>query len=1171
MNNKGELQLKDFGVLLLIYTLILTTAASSTNISISDNSSLPLEPESSQSEPEEQQNQTAYSLQPTAYNLTPATYRTELKQHSARVGQKVKWTKRVYTSNQSYKIQIPKNANITPSVKSFETSSESNLSQPQEYLEIIYETSAPQKTELNKSYGKEVKVYSNEHYKNVSVATNIDFNLRLKDKSLLKIYWKEENLYLDFEAFDINNDNQIDQIQWTAPHLSNQTFEIILITQAQHLDENKTFIETIYNEVKELDNIWSPVISSGEYVRVTFEKELDSTKDITIFPRITNGTPRVEVYTQNGTEIIAEFTNPTEGENKIYLTKLTGLHDTFDLKIIGGSMEFDYIVDPSYISLFYEDWETQDFNDWMNFGWAIVSDQAQGTYSASCIEWTDCDMNTSTNTDTSSALEVNISFMYMDDDCDAGDVILYFNDSLGNWDSMGNIDAGTLGTSDDIWNSYIISTTDAQYQHSGFGVRFYGSPGNNENYWLDNINITLLMPGPPNVTLTYPSLNYIYADSSPLVFNATVTAESDLTNCSLWTNHTGTWHLNQTESVTGTLNTTSLNLTLPTDDYFIWNIQCSDSSGQTDWGASNRTVLPDRTPPVVNFTSPTEDNDTSVSQDWIYAEISLVETNFQNITFSLYNSTSLVNQTTFLSQLLNLTWESLPDTTYYYNVTVFDVANNSNSSTTIQIRLDTNAPTGSNIAPLSGTLSKNSTQNLTATFSDEVELNKTTLFVINSTGQTAYTTLISLSGLTSATVGVVYNFPYDDTFTWLYSVQDLAGNEYNTTSSTIGIDTVSPEITLDYPQDSQNFSTYTTSQFNFTVNDESEILNCSLYGNWSGSWHLNQTLTSPARATSINFSAVTVESDNFYSWTVKCVDTHQNTGWNSINFTFAAFLPPTDPVVYNMTQTSNDGLGNITFSWNASNHSAKYEIYAGSTISAMTYLTETTNRNYTDTSCAGQKRRFYSIQATNPTGQNSSEIFGVHLYELKHNTIKSKNWIAFPSNFSSLTTANETLNEVPQATSFTTFNATTQSRVTCNNFSCPETVSCTSTNCNFKLEPGKGYELNINTSESQEINWSAIGRVYEIQTVNLTKNATSFGKNWISMYPNTTLSNAQALIGDITNADAISRWNQDTQESQGLIPSPFPWIPGFIGNNFQLNIEEGYEVSVTTSGTWEQN
>ena len=87
----------------------------------------------------------------------------------------------------------------------------------------------------------------------------------------------------------IKSDRLINYITWVVPHLSNQTYELIIeISKAEHLDENRTFIEDIYDYVKAQDEIWSPIINNGEYVRVTFEKNLTSNNDITIYARQTN-------------------------------------------------------------------------------------------------------------------------------------------------------------------------------------------------------------------------------------------------------------------------------------------------------------------------------------------------------------------------------------------------------------------------------------------------------------------------------------------------------------------------------------------------------------------------------------------------------------------------------------------------------------------------------------------------------------------------------------------------------------------------------------------------------------------------------------------------------------------------------------------------------------------
>ena len=55
-----------------------------------------------------------------------------------------------------------------------------------------------------------------------------------------------------------------------------------------------------------------------------------------------------------------------------------------------------------------------------------------------------------------------------------------------------------------------------------------------------------------------------------LTFNATVTDNFQLSNCSLWHNYTGAWHLNQTQEVTGIDNVTEFNVVDLTDKtYFI--------------------------------------------------------------------------------------------------------------------------------------------------------------------------------------------------------------------------------------------------------------------------------------------------------------------------------------------------------------------------------------------------------------------------------------------------------------------------------------------------------------------------------------------------------------------------------------------------------------------------
>ena len=312
-------------------------------------------------------------------NATLLTLETQI-QHSAEIGKLVKWTKNIKVLDKtlnSIEIELPENAQ---DIKIFEISDEFGSTEITDILleeeslfgaasqdlisgkkhisvntsndlEVEYYTEAPQITEIQISkYIKEVTISSETHYQNILTYTDIPETLESK----VSLYWIVNGtgiLVQDAEFIDTNNNNLIDKIQWITPHLSEQTYQIIIeISAAEHLDENRTFISDIYNEVYQLDGIWSETINENEYIRVTFEQDLDSTRDITIYPRVIFGKPIIEVYEENSNQIVATFENLISNSyNKVYLTNLQGIQNTFDLRVVGGSVEFDHIIDPTEV------------------------------------------------------------------------------------------------------------------------------------------------------------------------------------------------------------------------------------------------------------------------------------------------------------------------------------------------------------------------------------------------------------------------------------------------------------------------------------------------------------------------------------------------------------------------------------------------------------------------------------------------------------------------------------------------------------------------------------------------------------------------------------------------------------------------------------------------------
>jgi len=218
-------------------------------------------------------------------------------------------------------------------------------------IEIEYETPAPQLFEEDIKRGKKIIISGPDsvHYENVSAYTNLSKEV---PESKIRLYRTTNRAreQTQFTAYDNNNNSLIDYIEWIVPHLSEQTYELIIeISKAEHLDSEKQFISDIYEQVKSLDGIWSEPINNNEYVRVTFEIPLDNTRDITIYPRVVSGNPKIEVYEINGSEVIAEFTSINSNEyNKVYLTNLVGEQDVFDLRVVDGSIEIDHIIDPGW-------------------------------------------------------------------------------------------------------------------------------------------------------------------------------------------------------------------------------------------------------------------------------------------------------------------------------------------------------------------------------------------------------------------------------------------------------------------------------------------------------------------------------------------------------------------------------------------------------------------------------------------------------------------------------------------------------------------------------------------------------------------------------------------------------------------------------------------------------
>ena len=240
------------------------------------------------------------------------------------------------------------------------TSTPSSL---EEVVQIDYTTPAPQIKTENTDTGKLVTISSEDEdlatpLLDVVASTTIPEVFKVGQENKIKIKWKNEgNQDVTFHAYDTNGNGKLDLVEWTVPHLSEQIFEIILISKAFRLDANREITEDIYDVVATQDNDWI-TIQNNEWLRFTFEAPVDKTKNIDIYakPANPNEPAIIEVYRENGNEVIATFNIDREF---YYHSSMANLGDNpaevFDFKIV-GNVDIDYVQDanPYFMQTFYQ-------------------------------------------------------------------------------------------------------------------------------------------------------------------------------------------------------------------------------------------------------------------------------------------------------------------------------------------------------------------------------------------------------------------------------------------------------------------------------------------------------------------------------------------------------------------------------------------------------------------------------------------------------------------------------------------------------------------------------------------------------------------------------------------------------------------------------------------------
>jgi hypothetical protein len=204
----------------------------------------------------------------------------------------------------------------------------------------------------------------------------------------------------------------------------------------------------------------------------------------------------------------------------------------------------------------------------------------------------------------------------------------------------------------------------------------------------------------PNASLLTPA-NNTYRDNTSQNLTANLSDNLGIQNATLWVyNSTGLFNSTTFEFAAGT--TTAVVGTVQTliDGIYTWWTSVLDKAGNT-FTSGNNTLNVDATYPLINFTSPTPENN-SGKRGVFYINVTIEETNTANISitfdntlealcnrtnvnpvFSCNNSNATVYNISLSNYIFLFNRTGLvAGINYYYNVTITDFAGNTNTTET---------------------------------------------------------------------------------------------------------------------------------------------------------------------------------------------------------------------------------------------------------------------------------------------------------------------------------------------------------------------------------------------------------------------------------------------------------------------------------------------------------
>ena len=172
-----------------------------------------------------------------------------------------------------------------------------------------------------------------------------------------------------------------------------------------------------------------------------------------------------------------------------------------------------------------------------------------------------------------------------------------------------------------------------------------------------------------------------------------------------------------------------------------------------------------------------------------------------------------------------------------------------------------------------------------------------------------------------------------------------------------------PNVTLiSPPNNSTNKDGIVT--FNCSATDDSNLVNITLYGNWSGGWHANETKSLTGTSDSATFTKSL--SDGIYEWNCLAYDNASQGGIADVNWIVNVSIPPNDTHKFSHKNSSGSivawfgNLGNIVLKGNCysggscDNPGPNSFIFRNSTNANVAYINSTGDMCIVTGDCSDQ-------------------------------------------------------------------------------------------------------------------------------------------------------------------------------------------------------------------------